>query len=113
VKTVAQELAELRAEPDVFAAMVRESDGALVTITELMTGFRVTLRYAESVPGTYDESWDYPFDQYERDEVGQMVRVLDGFKSVLNNGEPLEWYRHLPSNRRRPGGDASKEEIRP
>jgi len=26
---------------------------------------------------------------------------------------PGPWIRHLPSNRRRPGGDASKEEVRP
>lgn len=29
------------------------------------------------------------------------------------SGDPEGWYRHKPSNRRRPDGDPSREEVRP
>lgn len=37
------------------------------------------------------------------------LRALHGWNG---EGEPSGWYRHKPSNRRRPGGDPTREEVR-
>jgi len=52
--------------------------------------------------GTYDESYEYQDHK----------AALDSFEMWDGKGEPVGWYRHRPSNRRREGGDPAKEEIR-
>ena len=46
--------------------------------------------------------------------ITELHRALDvaDWRAALGwdgNGEPEGWYRHVPSGRRRPGGDPAKE----
>lgn len=109
-RAAASELEQLLSEPDVLDADVR-ADGALVAEVQLLTGWRLTLRRPGGLAGTYDECWDYPPAQLG----GAMAAALAagvGFLALLEGREPEGWYRHLPSNRRRPMGDPAREEIR-
>ena len=54
---------------------------------------------------SFDNVWEY---QAEQAEAGWRAAIgWDG------DGEPDGWYRHPQSGRRRPGGEASKEFVRP
>jgi hypothetical protein len=39
--------------------------------------------------------------------------ALDALQGWSGEGEPEGWYRHKPSNRRRPDGDPTKEYVQP
>jgi hypothetical protein len=55
--------------------------------------------------GTYDDTWIYDRETYHA-----------GWRAAIGwdgQGEPEGWYRHVQSGRRRPGGDAAKEFVRP
>lgn len=54
----------------------------------------------------YDQIWEFA------DHDLAMFSVLD-WKKAGFEGEPEGWVRHRPSNRRRPDGDSTKEEVRP
>lgn len=56
--------------------------------------------------GVYDESWDYPSQQ-------QAVYALLQWVGTSGMDEPVGWERHRPSNRRRPGGDPTREHVAP
>lgn len=52
--------------------------------------------------GGYDEAYDFQ-------DIFDAVRQ---FNEWDGEGEPEGWYRHRPTNRRRPGGDPEREEVR-
>lgn len=56
-----------------------------------------------------EAGWDEQY-WYERQMAlpALLEWCADGFE-----GEPQGWHRHIPSNRRREGGDPAKEEVRP
>jgi len=49
-----------------------------------------------------DNSWDY----------GTVADALEAFELYDGSGEPDGWVRHMATGRRRPEGDATKEEVR-
>lgn len=104
-------LERLRAEADVMQAE-RRADGALIAATREMTCFRLTISHSGH-PGTWDEGWDYPPAMYDEGSLGRaLLHAAFDWQHLLAGEEPQHWYRHRPSNRRRPNGDASREEIR-
>lgn len=52
-------------------------------------------------------------DLYSYAHVSHAVFAWQDWGDAEFAGEPDGWIRHRPSNRRRPDGDASREEIRP
>lgn len=46
-------------------------------------------------------------------EPSLAVAAWEMWRTLKFAGEPVLWIRHQPSNRRRPDGDAAREEIRP
>ena len=66
----------------------------------LHTGVILTGRMFDEVSIT--ERWRY--------EDGPAARAA--LEAWDGTGEPQGWYRHVPSGRHRPGGDAEREEVR-
>lgn len=56
----------------------------------------------------FDDVWCYPADQDGCVDAGWRAAL-----AWNGQGEPEGWYRHPESGRRRPGGDAGKEFVRP
>jgi hypothetical protein len=78
--------------------------GMLLTVTpQLMGAALLTVAKPTTAKGTYDEAYTYPTLQ------GALVYMIAWSPDV----EPYGWIRHIPSNRRRPGGDESREYILP
>lgn len=48
-------------------------------------------------------------DAYDWEDVEGARRAFEEWDGT---GEPVGWYRHRPSHRRRPGGDPDLEEVR-
>lgn len=81
------------------------TDGRIATVAPLTFG-RALLTAAtpeNHVFGQYDECWYYETHQ----EAIYALILWDG------TGDPVGWTRHKPSNRRRPDGDPTREEVRP
>lgn len=81
---------------------IRVVDGRLVALLPLLHGGRIG-RGPNEDRGSFDELWDY------RSYLEAVMRYIewDG------RGEPGGWVRHMPSARRRPDGDATREYVRP
>ncbi len=77
-------------------------DGRTKCLMRLLDGWRlgVTPPHDNSA---YTDLWDYP-SGYE---------AWEAFEAFDGTAEPEGWVRHKPSNRRRPGGDSSKEYVAP
>lgn len=56
---------------------------------------------------------EYGWDQQWWYETGDALGALLDWVAEGFEGEPKGWHRHIPSNRRREGGDPAKEEVRP
>lgn len=98
-------LEALRADPQIIWS-ARCEDDDFITVTRMATGYRVT-RGANAL--LWDEAWDYPPAELGDDA---MPKALLNAQALLHGREPMGWYRHHPSGRRRPGGDPAREEIR-
>jgi hypothetical protein len=81
-------------------------DGRVIYLAPLLTGTVLGIS-ANGTDRFYTDRWDYPRDPdlCEPDSDWRAVLGWDG------NGEPEGWYRHVPSGRRRPGGDPAKEHV--
>lgn len=91
---------------DYVVAPVGLPDGRIATIAPLLFGqAMLTVASPENHSwGQWDEGWTYP----SHEQAIYALIVWDG------RGDPLVgWVRHQPSNRRRPEGDPTREEVRP
>lgn len=75
-------------------------DGRLLAFEILLFGGRIHVVRDVHDLGSM-EVYDYQY----------LMRALRAFMSWDGTGEPADWYRHRPSNRRRPDGDPGKEYI--
>jgi len=79
----------------------------LVTFSPIIGGWRVAIANPRfDKPNTV--SWDqaYEFDDYHWADA-----LIAFVEYGQNDYEPSGWERHIPSERRRPGGDPAKEYI--
>jgi hypothetical protein len=80
-------------------------DGRVIYLAPIGFGNRLGIS-RDSQACEYDDVWDYPYDH-----------TLDGgWRAALGwdgNDEPEGWYRHVPTGRRRKGGDPAKEYFLP
>lgn len=52
-------------------------------------------------------------ERYSYNDASIALAAWSAWREAEFFGEPVLWIRHRPSNRRRPSGDASREEVRP
>lgn len=76
-------------------------DGRYTALTPQIFATILTISQAGDELG-YSEAYTYEDPE----------KAAAAFEAWEGNGEPDGWVRHIPSNRRRPNGDASKEHIR-
>ncbi len=85
-----------------FIARKDLEDGRYITLTPQLYGTLLTLSQAGNEYG-YSEA--YTYDNPEK--------AVASYEAWEGNGEPNGWIRHIPSNRRRPNGDAAQEHVSP
>lgn len=81
------------------------ADGRLLVLECLVTGYRLHVVATPWNMGS-DEVYDFPDDQGDAQRAAFVALHLWN-----GEGEPEGWYRHRPSNRRRPGGDPEQEHV--
>lgn len=59
------------------------------------------------------DDFDGVSDRYAYPSPQAALDALHVWAAAGFTGEPLAWHRHVPSMRRRPGGDPAREEVRP
>lgn len=84
------------------------ADGRLLALEPLLTGFRLHVVASPWNMGS-DEVYDFPVD--DRDTEAKARAAYVALHRWDGTGEPEGWYRHRPSNRRRPGGDPEQEYV--
>lgn len=77
-------------------------DGRAAGLMRLAFGGRICVGSPDNEIG-YEEAYDYEF----------LAIAAGAFFGWDGEGEPEEWVRHIPSYRRRPDGDASREYVAP
>lgn len=99
---------------------IRTPNGRFVTIEPLIYGAAVKVTNRKISTSLRDDSTidftEAEFDDGFCDEVFAYTSWDEAWAAVLDwngVGDPQGWIRHQPSDRRRPGGDASKEYIAP
>lgn len=84
-------------EPD---AMCRElGDGRAIWLRPQLFNFLLIIGKTDDEG--FDDCWEYQ----------DINAALTAFALWDGNGEPHGWYRHPPTGRRRPDGDATKEYV--
>lgn len=98
---------------------IRTPNGRFVTIEPLIYGAAVKITNRHMSLAHDHSAIDFTeaeFDDGFCDEVFTYTSRDGAWAAVLDwngVGDPQGWIRHQPSDRRRPGGDASKEYIAP
>lgn len=85
-----------------FIARKDLPDGRYTTLTPQIFTTKLTISRAGDEYGWYEA--------YEYDDPG---KAAASFEAWEGNGEPDGWIRAVPSMRRRPDGDPSKEHVAP
>jgi len=91
---------------DEFGCLARRMlpDGRELCVVPLLFG-RARLTLGPPVQeGWWAQGWEFP----------DPTRAVAAMLAFDGRGDPADgWTRHLPSHRRRPDGDPSREEVRP
>lgn len=82
-------------------------DGRWLTLYPLLFGAGRLAVGGEAPDDPEPRGFNDAYDYERLEDAEQAYTEWDGTE------EPAGWYRHRPSNRRRPEGDPAREEIRP
>ncbi len=84
-----------------FIARKDLADGRYITLTPQLFATLLTISQAGDECG-WSEAYTYEDPE----------KAVESFEAWNGNGDPCDgWIRHIPSNRRRKGGDPNREHI--
>lgn len=95
---------------------VRElPDGRVLASRIKLNGPEMTISRPEDLAvGIVSDAWEYACGPGGYPHLHASMRAVhDAFCDWEGEGEPDGWTRHVATGRRRPGGDATQEFVRP
>ncbi len=107
-------VAQLLEEPSTLAVRTLP-DGRVLASRAKMNGPELTISRPEDLAlGIVSDAWEYSWSASGYQPLNAaMHAVHQAFCDWDGEGEPDGWTRHAATGRRRPGGDASQEFVRP